>query len=89
MFDYIDDLVEAVKIYGIILVIFLCVAIPVFFVVNGISRYECKAYGDVTGLKTKFAAFTCYVNYGDKYIPYAEYMKKDVGNKIIIDTKGE
>ena len=63
--------------------LFTCLCL-LFFITSSVSRYECASYGEITGLQVKFAITKCYVNSGGKYIPYSEYVNKDVGNKIIV-----
>lgn len=79
-----DSLKENLTTVAVILCTFLGLLFVVSFIITIISRYECASYGEITGLKVKFAVATCYVNSGGKYIPYAEYRNKDVGNKIIV-----
>ena len=77
---FIEDLVILGKFLILIFIIFF----GVFFFIYSVSKYDCIGYGETTGLQVKFVVNKCYVNSGGKYIPYSEYMNKDVGHKIIV-----
>ena len=62
---------------------FITLGILVFFL-NLWINYECKVFGEITGIETKREQFTaCYVKVDGKWISYLTYQLRNIGGNDV------